>query len=353
MKKTITLLFILLFLLVGCTEKKETLYILGSGDYIDVDLIKQFETEYDVNVILDEVTSTKELYTKIKSSTKDYDVLLSSDYMVEKLIDDNMLFEIDQSKLTNQPNYFEQLVELHSIYDEESKYSVPYSWGTIGLMYDLSVEYQVLKNGWKVLFEETNGIYKVGMYDSSRDAVSSALLYLDLDPNTILESDLALAEAVLKQFEYEVFGVDDLKSKVVSSELDVALVNSRDFFKQLYSTLGNEQEKTFGFFVPENTNVWIENLVIPGTSQNTDLAHKFIDFMINKNNAYTNVKYNKNCTVDKDVYRIMENPEEGMDGFINHPYYYPLNEGVKGFVYRYLGEDYNRKIDDILINIKG
>jgi len=351
MKKLISLILVLF--LFACSNSEDTLYVLNWGEYIDLELVAQFEEEFNCKVVMDEVSSNEEMYTRIKAETTDYDIAVPSDYMVEKMISENMLKQIDFDSVDNQPDYFLELIDIQKIYDPNLEYTVPYFWGTIGLMYDFSVEQQVIENGWNILFEEVDGVDKVGMYNSSRDAVASALLYLGLDINTISDSDLEQAENVLKGFSYETFGSDDLKTKIVDHNLDVALVYSGDFFDQLYLTWEDGNDETFGFYVPETTNVWVDNLVIPTTSKNTELAHKFISFMNDIDNAYTNVNYVGYCPAIIEVYEIMLIPEEEWDGIIDHPFYFPLSEGTDGFVYRDLGEEHYQKLDEILINVKG
>ena len=117
MKKIISVL-VLVLLLASCgNAKKETLYILNWGEYIEEELLTKFEEEFDVKVVLDEVSSNEEMYTRIKSGTTDYDITIPSDYMVEKMINEELLLEIDQSLITNHPVFFRDLVDLQKVYD--------------------------------------------------------------------------------------------------------------------------------------------------------------------------------------------------------------------------------------------
>jgi len=359
MKKYFTFVSILLALLLiaGC-ERRTKLYVLSWGEYISKDVIEKFEKEYGVRVVLSEATSNESMHNKIQTGAGKYDIVIPSDYMLERMVEDDLLIELDFDLL---PNYDEskfdpKLQELRNNYFEgNKKYGVPYFWGTLGIMYNKAkpgVKELVEENSWKVFFEPEiipNGV-SVGMYDSSRDAVAAAMLYLGRDLNTTNDKDYVDAEAALKRMKYAQWGTDDLKEAVASKNLDIALVYSGDFFDTLYFFVENDIDVTFDMFVDQNNNnIWFDVMVIPKTSKNVELAHAFINFFLDEENAIENASYIGYCPPLTPVYEALLADEE-LAPLVTHPAYYPGN--VNGTVYRHLGVDIALKMDAILSRVK-
>ena len=283
MKKIILFLSLILafIVFVGC-DSREKLYVLNWEEYINKDLIREFEKEFNVKVVLDTATSNEAMYNKKKAGVK-------------------------------------ELVE---------------------------------NNGWKVFFEREiipAGV-SVGMYDSSRDAVAAAELYLNYSLNETSAEKLNEIETLLKNNFYSQWGTDELKSAVVSQNLDIALVYSGDYFDQVFLALETETEITFDMYVPtENNNIWFDAMVIPTTATKVDLAHQFINFFLDYDNALENASYVGYCSTMFDVYEAMKEDEELSD-IVLHPGYYPGN--VNGEPYRNLGAEIALRMDDILTKAK-
>ncbi|MCF7925934.1 MAG: extracellular solute-binding protein, partial [Candidatus Izimaplasma sp.] len=269
MKKLSIVMVGLLFVVVlsGCQKSENTLYVLNWGEYIDMDLVAEFEDLHDVKVVYEEVGSNEEMEVKIKSGVTNYDVAFPSDYMIDKLRQQNLLNEIDYTLLTGFDTV-SLLPEVEELYEDEgyAQYFVPYFWGTVGIMYNTTIVDEADLTGWDILFTNDHG-YKMGMYDSARDAIASALLYLDEDVNTADVTILNNAKQALMDTNYELFGEDNLKGYVHSGNLDLALVYSGDYFDEMYQAESDGEEITFAYFVPETTNVWIDGFVIPTTSE--------------------------------------------------------------------------------------
>lgn len=287
MKRFLAVVLICVLLCMGltsCGEKKPTLKIYNAGEYIDKNLLNDFEKEFNCDIIYDTFDSNESMYTKL-SSGEVYDILVPSDYMIERLIKENYLQPIDKTKIPNMNNLIEKVL-INDSYDEGHIYSVPYFWGNVGILYNKNnVEQIDLQTGWEILRNEKykNRIY---MYDSERDSFMVALKALGLSMNTDKKEDLDKAYSWLIEQNEKVKPVyvgDDVIDSMISSNKDLAVVYSGD---GAYIMTENPD---MGFSVPaEGTNVWYDAMVITKDCVNTDLAHSFINFMLDNENAYDN-----------------------------------------------------------------
>jgi spermidine/putrescine transport system substrate-binding protein len=231
MKKVIVLVTTVLIVLTlsACGGSTEKLYVLNWGDYMDLDLVEEFENEFNVEVVYEEVGSNEEMDVKIKAGTTKYDIVIPSDYMVDKLRQQDLLNEIDFSKLSSldDVSFITDATDLYADFDFSS-YMVPYFWGTVGIMYNTDTVNEEDLTGYDVLFD-TETSYKIGMYDSARDSVGAALLYLGYDINSNVDSELDEAETALKNGVFEIFGEDNLRGQVIEGNLDMACIFRRLF----------------------------------------------------------------------------------------------------------------------------
>jgi len=368
MKKVIALASVLfLAAFVSACEARTVLRVLNWGDYINMDLVREFEKEHGVRVSIEVSSSNEFMYTKIERGTTAYDIAIPSDYMIEKLHSEGLLYEINFAQLENYtPDVFlEDLEEYRDDYFAGNQnYAVPYFWGTLGIMYSTAkagVEAAVTTHGWRVLFESIllPTDTKIGMYDSPRDAVAVAQLYLELDVNSTLEADFAQVEAALAQQKTQfgsarmMWGTDELKSAIVAKNLDVAVVYSGDFFDQYYIALEEEIDIDFNLYVPDYTNVWFDAMVIPTTSKNIDLAHLFIDFFLDADVVYENSSYVGYCPAHAAAYQLLLDDEEMVEIMDTYPFY-PIKDtpGFQGVIYRDLGSTVYGRLADILRNAK-
>ena len=346
-----------MILIAGC-DSREKLYVLSWGSYINTDLVKEFEKEFGVKVAITEATSNESMHNRIQTKAGRYDIIIPSDYMIERLVQDELLIELDFDKL---PNYsfskFDPKLQslMSENFEETIDYSVPYFWGSLGIMYNNSkagVKELVEENSWSILFEPDlipAGV-KVGMYDSSRDAVSAAMMYLGYSVNSKNTNEYADAEAVLKRVSYTQWGNDDLREDISTKNLDIALVYSGDYFDALYLALDNDLPVEFDMYVDQEVNnIWFDAMVIPITSTQTDLAHKFINFFLDPENALDNALYIGYCPPLTAVYEaVLE--DEDMSEIAVHPAYYPGN--INGEVYKFLGAEIATLMDNILNRAK-
>jgi len=191
------------------------------------------------------------------------------------------------------------------------------------------------------------------MYNSSRDAVAAALLYLGYNVNTNDDAQLQEAEDLLKSMNYTIWGDDNLKREIIAGNLDIALVYSGDFFDSYYVVLEEGDELTFNYMTPLATNIWVDTMVIPATSENNELAHQFINYFLDADNALANVEYVGYTPVVSSVYQTMLADEE-WDDITGHRYFRDIyfDEDFHGQMYEHLTTDHYEKLEEILLRAK-
>ncbi|MBE7011385.1 MAG: extracellular solute-binding protein [Ruminococcaceae bacterium] len=278
----IVLLISVLIFSCNSTNSK-TLKIYNAGEYIDEDLIHEFEEKYGCRVIYETFDSNESMYTKINSGEV-YDIIIPSDYMIERLIKEERIREIDYSKIPNAKGLIPSV--LNKEYDPGNKYSVPYFWGSVGILYDKTkVDEADLKEGWNIL---RNTKYKgdIYMYDSERDSFMIAMKALGYSLNTDKKSEIDEAyQWLLEQSQTmaPVYAGDDVIDNMISGNKAMAVVYSGD---AAYIITENPN---LAYLEPQQgTNIWYDGMVITQDCTNTDLAHSFINFILDKDNALRN-----------------------------------------------------------------
>lgn len=359
MKKIITfvLLMATMIVLSGC-NRGPVLNILNWSYYISEDLVAKFEEEFNVRVVVDPADTNEAMYSKINAQTTKFDLAIPSDYMIHKLYKENLLLELDFDKIPNYDvdNFDTKLEELRDDYFEGNRnYAVPYFWGSLGIMYNERVEGLgdlVAEHEWEVFFNsQLTKDLKVTMYNSSRDAIATAQLYLGYDLNDISNAQLTEIENLLAAQNYFAWGADNLKEMVAVGNADIALVYSGDFFDMLYASMEDEDEIKYNMIVPDTNNIWFDAMVIPKTAQNIDLAHEFINFMLDPENAYENAQAIGYCPPLTSAYQAMLDNEDYADIITTYPYY--PGTVTNGMVYRDLGHEMYQKMELLLNNVKG
>ena len=287
MLKKLLISLCVLLLIVGVTgcSNKETLNVFLPGEYIEQEVVDAFEKEYNVKVNLTTFASNEEMYTKLLGGTV-YDVLIPSDYMIEKLISENMIKKIDKTKIPHISDLYDGML---CEYDSNFDYSIPYFWGSVGLVYDAEMidQKDVESQGWEVL---KNPKYKglVYMYDSERDSFMIALKALGYSMNTHDKKELEEAYNWLLDLDNKVeplYVTDEIIDGLAteSDEKYIGMVYSGD---ATYILSENDKAK---FWAPkEGTNIWTDAMVIHKDCENDDLAYKFMDWFITYENALNN-----------------------------------------------------------------
>ncbi|HAX73693.1 MAG TPA: spermidine/putrescine ABC transporter substrate-binding protein [Firmicutes bacterium] len=261
-----------------------TLYVYNWGEYVNPQVIKQFEQEYDVKVVYDTFDSNETMYQRVKAGGTHYDVVFPSDYMVEKMSTENLLIPLDHELLTNKEEIGADYLNLE--FDPNNQYSMPYFWGTVGILYDKTIVKEDV-NSWSILWDKTytDQIY---MYDSQRDSLMVALKLLGYSANTKEISQLEDAKEKLIEQRPLVYAyvTDTVIESMISSNAALAVVYSGD------ATYIMSENENMEYVLPkEGTNIWVDNMVIPKTSKQVELAHEFINFMMRSDIALLNTEY--------------------------------------------------------------
>lgn len=317
----ISLSFLIFYTTFACiilSTPSDILYLLNWGEYIDEDLVKNFEEEYHCQVIEEDVTSSEAMFQKITSKTTTYDVAIPADYTVTQLYEGGFLKELDVTNDT-----LENLSSYQSIFQDDlnsliqkdmvdtqgnhfSSYFMPYFYGSYCLLYSEEkddVKDVVTKNGFASLYDRS--LYKedvrLGMYSNARWIVSSYLLAKGYNPNITsfdgtIEDDLSdeVKQSIvdsLRQVKFDEFGDDSLKRNVANSSLDVCFTQSGDFYDVLYLSLQQKNKDiNFSLEIPKKTAAFFDSMVIPTTCHDEKLANLFINYMLEPSNAYQNAR---------------------------------------------------------------
>ncbi len=276
------------FAAVGCSSDsgKQVLNVYNWGDYIDSSVIEEFEEEFDVKVNYEEYANNEEMLAKIKTGGTAYDVIFPSEYMIEYMIAADMLNELDYSKLTNYGNMDERFLNL--AYDPNNAHSIPYMWGTMGIVYNKNMVTETV-DSWEILWDEEYA-GKILMLDSSRDSLVPALKKLGYSINTknVDELNAARDELIKQKPLVRAYEVDTYKDQMIAEEAAMALTWSGDAYLLI------SENENLEFAIPkEGTNLWFDAVAIPKTAQNIDLAHEFINFLMRADVAAKNSDYIK------------------------------------------------------------
>ena len=270
--------------LFACGGKKATLNVLNWGDYIDPALLRQFEDETGIQVKYTTMTSNEEMLVKLASADNIYDVCFPSDYIIEKLIADDLLYPIDKSAIPNLSNIDPRFLDLS--FDPGNTYSVPYMWGTVGILYNKTMVSDPV-DSWNILWNEKY-TGQILMYDSMRDTIGITLKKLGYDINTRNEADiLAAQEALIAQKPLvRAYLTDDIKMEMINGSAAMGVVYSGD---AVYC-IGENPDLAYA--VPkEGSNVWFDNIIIPKSSQHVAEAEAFINFLCGADVAAQNSDY--------------------------------------------------------------
>lgn len=271
------------------TTKKDdnTLVILNYGKYIDESVLDQFEKETGIKVKLEEYESPEEMYTKFSAGSINYDLVCTSDYMVERLINEDQVLEINFDDFEYYKNLDSSIIEASQIFDPENKYSMPYFYGTLGILYNTTMVSDEEVSTWNVLWDEA---YKdsIIMQNSVRDSFTPALRLLGYDINTTDENQLNDALDLLirqKPLVYAYY-VDETGDEMAMGNAAMALVYSGE------AAYAMELNDDLSYSVPEEgSNLWIDSWFMPKSCHNTEYAEKFLDFLCREDIGMLNFDY--------------------------------------------------------------
>lgn len=294
MKKWIALLLtgtLLGTALTGCassnSSKNGEVYVYNWGEYIDPEALTMFEEETGIKVIYDEFDTNEDMYPKVSAGSSAYDVICPSDYMIQKMMENDLLQEINFDNVPNaKANIGEQYYIQSRDFDPENKYSVPYCWGTVGILYNKTMVDGPV-DSWSILWDKKYAD-NILMQNSVRDAMMVALKLKGYSMNTIDKAELAVArDALIEQKPLvQAYVIDQVRDKMIGGEAALGVIYSGE---AIYTQRENSDLE---YVVPkEGTNVWIDSWVIPKNAPNKENAEKFIDFMCRGDIALMNFEY--------------------------------------------------------------
>jgi spermidine/putrescine transport system substrate-binding protein len=282
----------------GCGTKKVELNVFNWGDYIDDSVLQEFEKKYNIRINYDTFTTNEDMYVKLKKGGGHYDVVFPSDYMVKRMINEKMLEKLD---FKNIPNYRHiGNVYRHLEYDPLNYYSVPYMWGTVGIVYNKKLV-SPAPDSWRVLWDKKYA-KQILMLDSERDSIGIVLKMLGYSLNTKDPKAMEAAKKALMEQKPLVLAyvVDEGKDKMIAEEAALAVVWSGD------GVICMQKNKDLVYIIPkEGTNLWVDAIVIPkGTPQKKE-AELFINFLCETNIAFRNADYIGYATPHSEAFKLL------------------------------------------------
>ncbi|HPY98302.1 MAG: Spermidine/putrescine-binding periplasmic protein precursor [Firmicutes bacterium ADurb.Bin099] len=275
MKKALVILLSVIMVLsfAGCAKDREVLNVYNWGEYIDMEVLDMFEEETGIKVNYNTFVTNEDMYVKLSKGRVSYDVIFPSDYMIQRMIEEDMLQKIN---MDNVPNY-SNIADVHKnlSFDPNNEYSVPYLWGTVGILYNKTMVSDTV-DSWDILWNEKYS-QKIFMQDSQRDSMMVALIRLGYSQNTTDQKQVDQAKDLLIAQKPLVLGylVDEVKDKMIQGEGALAVVWSGEAVDAM------SMNKDLAYVIPkEGSNRWVDSMVIPKNAKNVSAAEKFINFML-------------------------------------------------------------------------
>ncbi len=344
----VLLALLLAFFLIGlssCDSSKDNvLNVYNWGEYIDPEVITMFEEETGIKVVYDEYETNETMYPKVEAGASVYDVICPSDYMIQKMIDNNMLAEINWDNVPNaKANIGAQYYEQSQEFDPENKYSVPYCWGTVGILYNKTMVSEPI-DSWTVLWDEQYAD-NILMQDSVRDAFMVSLKKNGYSMNSMDTAELETAknDLIAQKPLVQAYVVDQVRDKMIGDEAAIGVIYSGE---AIYT---QRENPNLEYVIPkEGTNVWIDSWVIPANCQNKENAEKWIDFMCRPDIALMNFDYITYSTPNDAARELIED-EDIRNSTIAFP---DLTQYNNLETFTYLGEDGDALYNDLWEEIK-
>ena len=264
----------------------EKLVVYNWGEYIDPEVLTIFEKETGIDVIYEEFETNEIMYPKISSGAIAYDLVCPSDYMIQRMRENDLLAEINFDNIPNIKNIGKDYLERSKEFDPENKYSVPYCWGTVGILYNKTMVDEPI-DSWSVLWDEK---YKdnILMQDSVRDAFGVALKYLGYSLNSTDLDELNEAKDLLTRQKplVQAYVIDQVRDKMIGNEAAIGVIYSGE---AIYT---QQENPNLEYVIPkEGSNLWIDSWVIPKNAEHKENAEQFINFLCRPDIALMNFEY--------------------------------------------------------------
>ena len=321
----------------------EKLIVYNWGEYIDPEVLTIFEKETGIDVIYEEFETNEILYPKISSGAIAYDVICPSDYMIQRMIENDLLSEINFDNIPNIKNIGEQYMEQSKQFDPENKYSVPYCWGTVGILYNKTMVDEPV-DSWSILW---NPKYKdsILMQDSVRDAFGATLKYLGYSLNSTDLDELTEAKNLLIEQKplVQAYVIDQVRDKMIGNEAALGVIYSGE---AIYT---QKENPNLEYVIPkEGSNIWIDSWVIPKNAEHKENAEKFINFLCRPDIALMNFEYITYSTPNEAARELIED-----ESIRNSEIAFPdLSQYDNLETFQYLGTEADQVYGDLWNKVK-
>lgn len=331
--------------LTGC-GKEYDLYIYNWGQYIDKDVLTMFEKETGLSVSYEEFETNEAMYPKVANGAGEYDLICPSDYMIQKMIQEDLLAPINYDNIPNLKYIGKQYLEQSESFDPGNLYSVPYCWGTVGIIYNTKMVKEPV-DSWSILWDKKY-YDNVLMQNSVRDAFGITLKWLGNSLNSTNMDELREARDKLieqkKNGIVQAYVVDQVRDKMWDNSAALGVIYSGE------ASYTISENPDLAYAVPkEGTNVWIDSWVIPKNSKNKEAAEKFINFLCRPDIALKNFEYICYSTPNTAVYDMLEDEDLKNDKIL-----FPDDDVLKNTeTFQYLGEEMDRKYYELWKEVKG
>ncbi len=329
----------------GCgsnSDSANTLYVYNWGEYLDPETVEMFEEETGIHVVYDEFETNEVMFPKIDSNPSQYDVICPSDYMIAKMAENDLLAPLDYSKIPNAKNIGDDYWKQSEAFDPGNVYSVPYCWGTVGILYNTKTMDEV-PDSWDYIWDPkyTDDVL---MQDSVRDLFGVALKRLGYSLNSTDEQELQEAKQSLIEQKpiVQAYVVDEVRDKMVGGEAKMGVIFSGE------AEYTRELNPDMDYVIPkEGTNVWIDSWVVTKESKHKDAAMQWINFMCRDDIALKNFEYIWYSTPNEAAKALLD--EETQNNEILFP---DLSKYNNLEAYDYLGDEVETRYFELWKEVK-
>lgn len=321
----------------------DKLVVYNWGEYIDPEVLTIFEEETGINVVYEEFETNEILYPKVSSGAIAYDVVCPSDYMIQRMIENDLLTEINFDNIPNIKNIGKQYMGQSRQFDPENKYSVPYCWGTVGILYNKTMVDEPV-NSWSILWDPK---YKdnILMQDSVRDTFGATLKYLGYSLNSTDLDELTEAKNLLIEQKplVQAYVIDQVRDKMIGNEAALGVIYSGE---AIYT---QKENPNLEYVIPkEGSNIWIDSWVIPKNAEHKENAEKFINFLCRPDIALMNFEYITYSTPNEAARELIED-----ESIRNSEIAFPdLSKYDNLETFQYLGTEVDQVYGDLWNKVK-
>ena len=328
------------------------LYVYNWGEYIDEDVISQFEEETGITVVYDLFETNEEMYPVIEAGAVNYDVVCPSDYMIQKMRENDLLAELNFDNIPNIDQIDPAYMEMSQAFDPENKYSVPYCWGTVGILYNTKLLDELgvpAPTKWADLWDERlSG--EILMQDSVRDAFMVALKKDGYSMNSESKDELEQTkqELIDQKPLVQAYVIDQVRDKMIGGEAAVGVIYSGEmlYIQDEVANLGLDYD--LEYVIPEEgTNLWLDSWVIPKNAKNKENAEKWIDFMCRPEIAKANFEYITYPTPNKGAFELLDEEMQN-----NKAVFPDINSLKNSEVYKSLGDETDAVYNELWKEVK-